>query len=80
MPTLHTPCGAIELPTPTRDRLQNHAGEWADNAGDAFVAGLTAMANGDLDKARECFLSARSALGQACNIIEDAVKLPPVKR
>lgn len=74
MPTLHGPCGAVEVPAVTREKLIEHATEWTDQVGDAFVAGLTALANGQLEKARECFRSARSGLDQACNIIGDAVK------
>lgn len=76
MPTLHGPCGAVEVPVPTRETLLAHAKEWADDAGDAYIAGLTALVNGNLDKACECFKSAQSRLNQVCNGIDDAAKLP----
>lgn len=75
MPRLQTPCGEVDLPDPTPETLATGIESWVDQAGDAFVSGMTAMANGRLERAAECFLSAEQSLAHARTIMAEAVAL-----
>lgn len=75
MPRLQTPCGEVELPEQTREVLERNAQEWSDLAGDAFVGGLTAMANGKLAEANTCFEEAKRCLSRVQVINAQALEL-----
>jgi len=75
MPRLQTPCGEVELPEQTREVLDRNAQDWADQAGDAFVGGLAAMANGKLTEANTCFEEAKRCLSRVQTLNAQALEL-----
>jgi hypothetical protein len=80
MPRLQTPCGMVDLPDPTPESLATSIESWVGQAGDAFVAGMAAVANGKLERAAECFLSTEQSLARARVIMAEAVALAKTGR